>query len=71
MEQSVDKGYRGVLDISKDPSAIDTIPKKARLQRRRKTIVPHEGAGGEETQATNVSTVQASANVNIVPSNPL
>ena len=71
MEQSVNKGYRGVLDISKDSSAIDTIPKKARSQRRRKTIVPHEGAGGEEIQATNVSTVQVSANVNMVPSNPL
>ena len=71
MEQSVDKGYRGVLDISKNPSAIDTVPKKARSQRRRKTIVPHEGAGGEEMQATNVSTVQASTIVNMVPSNPL
>ena len=71
MEQSVDKGCRGVLDISKDPSAIDTVPKKARLQRRKKSIVPDEGAGGEEMQATNVSTVQASANVNMVLSNPL
>ena len=71
MEQSVDKGCRGVLDISKDPSAIDTVPKKARSQRRRKTIVPDEGARSEEIQATNVSTVQASANVNMVLSNPL
>ena len=28
MEQSVDKRYRGILDISKDSSAIDTVPKK-------------------------------------------
>ena len=39
MEQSVDKGCRGVLDISKDPSAMDTVPKKTQSQRRRKTIV--------------------------------
>ena len=71
MEQSVDKGCRGILDISKDPSAIDTVPKRARSQRRRKTIVLDEGVGGEEMQATNVSTVQASANVNMVLSNPL
>ena len=71
MEQSVNKGCRGVLDISKDPSAMDTVPKKARSQRRRKTIVLVEGAGGEEMQATNVSTIQTSANVNMVLSNPL
>ena len=71
MEQSVDKGCRGVLDISKDTSAMDTVPKKARSQRRRKTIVLVEGVGGEEMQAKNASTVQASANVNMVLSNPL
>ena len=71
MEQSVDKGCRGVLDISKDTSVMDTVPKKTRSQRRRKTIVLIEGAGGEEMQATNASTMQASANVNMVLSNPL
>ena len=30
MEQSVENGCRGVLDVSKDLSAIDTVPKKAR-----------------------------------------
>ena len=30
MKQSVDKGCRGVLDISKDPSTMDTVPKKTR-----------------------------------------
>ena len=29
MEQSVDKGCKGVLNISKESSVIDTIPKKA------------------------------------------
>ena len=28
MEQSVDKGCKGVLDISKDPNAMDTVPKE-------------------------------------------
>ena len=71
IEQSVDKGCKGELNISKEPSAIDTVPKKTRSQRRRKTIVLVEGAGGKEIQTTNVSTVHASANVNIVLSNPL
>ena len=71
MEQSFDKGCKGVLNISKESNTIDTIPKKTRSQRRRKTIVLVEGAGGEEMQTTNVSIVKASANVNMVLSNPL
>ena len=47
-----------------------TVPKKARSQKRRKSVVLVKGAGGEERQIESVSNVQASSNVNMVLSNP-
>ena len=71
MEQSIDKGSKSVLNISEEPCTIDTVPKKTQWQRRRKTIVLVEQAGGKQMQTTNVSTVQTLANVNMVLFNPL
>ena len=57
MEQSVDKGSKGVLNISEKTFTMDTVPKKTQSQKKRKTIVRVEGAEGEERQTTSVSTV--------------
>ena len=60
IKQSVDKGSKGILYTIEQTFIVGTIPKRKQSEKRRKTIVPIEGAEGEERQTTTVSNVQIS-----------